>query len=67
MIEKLQIMKGKEIKQDDIGPVLIIANIIIVPVLIAALFYGAQQYQLAPHLGFLLFAGIGFYEWRSNK
>jgi len=67
MIEKLKVMKGKEIVEDDLGPVLLIAKIIIFPVLLGFLFYGAQQIKVAQYLAFFIFAGLGFFEWRTKK
>ena len=67
MVEKLKFMKGKEIVEEDMGPVLVIANIIIVPVIAGFIFNLAQNNGIAHYLAFVVFAGLGYYDWRTSK
>lgn len=67
MIEKIKFMKGQTVEEKELKPVLAISKIIIIPIILALCFQFAQSQGLAGMLGFLIFAGLGYYDWRHGE
>lgn len=65
-MEKLKFMKGKEVEEQELGPVLTISKILMVPMFLGFVFYLVGGYASA-FLAFAIFAGLGYIDYKDGK
>lgn len=65
-MDKLKVLKGKEVQEEELKPVLSISKIFIVP-LILGLIFGIIGNFLTGLLVFLMFAGLGYEDYKNGK
>ena len=65
-MEKLKVMKGKEVREEELKPVLSISKVLIVPLLIGLLFHYSQLINMAGVIAFLIFALLGYIDSKEK-